>query len=57
MNTEEREEREEGGREKGAKAMNARTTTFGDGHDRDILLMLLHFAGPDCPFRARRNRG
>ena len=51
MNTEEREEREEGGREKGAKAMNARTTTFGDGHDRDILLMLLHFAGPDCPFR------
>ena len=32
MNREEREEREEGGREKGATAMNARTTTFGDGH-------------------------
>jgi hypothetical protein len=32
--------------------MNGATmTTFGDDRDQDILLMLLHFAGRDCPFR------
>ena len=49
--TERTERTEEGGRERGATTMNAATTTFGDDHDRDILLMVLHFACRDCPFR------
>lgn len=50
------ERTEEGGRERERSDNNERNdnaTTFGDDHNRDILLMVLHFAGQDCPFRVR----